>query len=384
VTSNSDDTLDATETATPPTRLTLRDGGWLLVVSGVLVLAVAIWGLAGVFTGSSTIGDGVDPSTYGFTLEPSDLRGGILTGSGNPRDFLAALDTPRRAPAAEVPEINRRQRGKFLVSTDRVIGVALGGEARAYPLRVMNAHEIVNDELGGVPIAVTYSPLADSVVVFDRRILRPYSTNRLATFAVSGLVFESNLVLYDRAGEGESSLWSQIGARPIAGPALAGGESLVVLAGVQLLTWAQWSAMHPATEVILPDPRAIRRYKEFDFRRYWLGGTPMFPLGRALHGQSSGQTSGQTSGERSGDAPPWAPMTRLIVLTHHGATRVLTFEEISKAAEPGEVWAFDLNGAAITLTVDRPLETVRVDSDRPVVVIHTRAFAWHATRDASE
>lgn len=365
------------ETVTSSSRLTLRDGGWLLVVSGVLVLAVAIWGLAGVFTGASTVGDGVEPATYGFILEPSDLRGGVLTGSGNPRDFLDALDDPKRVPASEVPEINRKQRGKFLVSTDRVIGIALGGEARAYPLRVMNAHEIVNDVLGGVPIAVTYSPLADSVVVFDRRVARADGATRLASFGVSGLVFESNLVLYDRADddangggtEGVPSLWSQIGARPIAGPALAAGESLAVLPDVQLLTWAQWSALHPATEVILPDPRANRRYKEFDFRRHWLGGTPMFPLGRSI-----------PEGGVPGVATAWSPMTPLVVLTHQGVTRALAFPEIDALATPDEACTVDVAGASIRLTLDRQHETVRVESEVPVEVIHTRAFAWFALR----
>jgi hypothetical protein len=100
------------------------------------------------------------------------------------KDALQALVDPPTVAGSDIKRINADQRGKFLVSSDRVIGVSLNGAHRAYPLQVMNCHEIVNDTLGGVPIAVTYNPLCDSVVVFEREL-----DGETLVFGVSGLLY---------------------------------------------------------------------------------------------------------------------------------------------------------------------------------------------------
>jgi hypothetical protein len=170
------------------------------------------------------VGGGNDPAAYGFDLAnlAPEART-TLVGSGNPRDFLTAYDMPATIPGTEMVRFNGERRSKYVVTADRVAGVVVNGAARAYPLAVLNGHEVVNDVLGGVPIAVTFSPLTDSVVVFDRRV---GGEERL--FRVSGLLWNSNLVMYDvpadparRAGA-VASLWSQLGMRAIAGPAAAG------------------------------------------------------------------------------------------------------------------------------------------------------------------
>ncbi len=146
------------------------------------------------------IGDGRHVASYGFTLEPCLVPRALLVASGMPKDGLAALVDPPvwtglQADAARVGH------GRFLVPSDRVVGVRLGGAARAYPLRMLVWHEVVNDTLGGVPIAVTYDPLCDSAVAFRREV-----RGETLAFGVSGLLFDSNLVLYDRraaAGERE-------------------------------------------------------------------------------------------------------------------------------------------------------------------------------------
>ena len=147
----------------------------------------------------------------------------MLVIGGGPAGLAAWLS---RRPL--VPRINKAQRGKFLVPRDDVIGVVVNGQARAYPVRFMIWHEIVNDTLGGVPIAVTYNFLTDSVAVFERTI-----GDEVHTFGESGLVYRSNLVLYDRRpGQRGESLWSQMGERAIAGP--ASGTPLVRIPAVQV------------------------------------------------------------------------------------------------------------------------------------------------------
>ena len=108
--------------------------------------------------------------------------------------------------------------GRFLVPGDLVIGLSLHGEARAYPLEILALHEVCNDTLGGEPILVTYQPLCDSAVVFERRV-----DGHTREFGVSGLLYNSNLLMYDRHPEQpqDESLWSQLQFRALAGPAAA-------------------------------------------------------------------------------------------------------------------------------------------------------------------
>jgi len=259
--------------ATGPRRLRLREGGWVIVASIVVSIGLLVWALSGVLAGHRPKGDGRTVESYGFDLSNQRLEGGALVASGNPRDFLPALDAPRTMAGFEMQGWNETHRTKLVVSDDRVIGVVVGGKARAYPVRVMNVHEVCNDVLGGVPLAVTFSPLCDSAVAFDRRV-----DGRELLFGVSGLLLDSNLVLHDR---GETpSLWSQMGLCAIAGPASARAASLRQLPDVQLCTWKHWLAAHPDTDVVLPAPDDERRMKQFSYSRYLLNPRLDFPVAR--------------------------------------------------------------------------------------------------------
>ncbi len=151
---------------------------------------------------------------------------------------------------------------------DRVAGVSLGKESRAYPLKILNYHEIVNDKLGGVPIAVTYCPLCDSVAVFDRR-----SKNGVRTFGVSGLLYNSNVLMYDRGGRPES-LWSQVAAQGVSGP---GARISLKALPVDLTTWQDWQTRHPGTTVVSDQTGHTRNYQVNPYRRYFSGQRLMFP-----------------------------------------------------------------------------------------------------------
>ena len=121
---------------------------------------------------------------------------------------------------------------------DLVIGLVLDGDARAYPVRLLSSHEIVNDVVGGRPVAVTWCPLCYSALVFDRVV------ERELTFGVSGYLFRNNLVMYDHQ---TNTLWSQILAQGIRG-ALKGQK--LDLVPSQLMEWGQWQAQHPHTRVL--------------------------------------------------------------------------------------------------------------------------------------
>lgn len=129
-----------------------------------------------------------------------------------------------------------------LHDTDLVIGLARDGEARAYPLSILRWHEVVNDHFGG-PILVTFCPLCGSGVVSSRRV-----RGKPTIFGVSGLLWRSDLVMYDRRTE---SLWSQLITTAIRGPET--GTELGFLPS-SLTTWGEWRDAHPDTQILLPPP----------------------------------------------------------------------------------------------------------------------------------
>jgi hypothetical protein len=264
-------------------RLTFKSGGWVLVIAAVFCLAILAWALAGPLLGLRPQGDGREASTYGFDLSTCLVDRASVYGSGRPRDFLVSLDHPMVLDGSRVEAHNEKLRAKehlkHLVPGDRVVGVVLKGEARAYPVAVLNGHEIVNDVLAETPIAVTFSPLCDSPMVFERRV-----GEREVEFGISGLLHNGNLVMYDRSEGTTPSLWCQLQARAIAGPSAERGARLRVVPDVNLTTWAEWLARHPDTTVIDADPTRRRSYKEISYRRYLDSDeliTPVTPMPEA-------------------------------------------------------------------------------------------------------
>jgi len=131
-----------------------------------------------------------------------------------------------------------------LQDDDEVVGVARNGEARAYPLSVLNWHEVVNDDFGE-PLLVTYCPLCGSAVTAVRR-----ADGEETIFGVSGLLWRNDLVMYDEA---TGSLWSQIIATAVNGELT--GEELELVPST-LTTWGDWRSDHPETVVLRPPPES--------------------------------------------------------------------------------------------------------------------------------
>ncbi len=171
-----------------------------------------------------------------------------------PRDYIPAIVDP--AFGADWSGLDADGRDPTLPDDTPVLGVERDGRARAYPLRILDHHEVVNDDFGG-PIAVTYCVLCGSGVVFERRV-----AGESTTFGVSGKLWRSDLVLYDRRTD---SLWSQLAATAIRGPRT--GDRLEVLPS-SLTTYGEWRRAHTDTRVLLPPPQsgAVDTYaRSFDY-----------------------------------------------------------------------------------------------------------------------
>lgn len=161
-----------------------------------------------------------------YLVHPSRLRQGCPGGT----DCIPSIDDPKFQSADQAD---------WLTEEDLVIGVEINGDVRAYPLRILNVHEIVNDEVGGRPIAVTYCPLCRSGLVFDRRI-----DGTTLSFGVSGKLLNANLVMYDRQTE---TYWSQLNGSAIVGPLVP--HQLMILPNT-ITTWGNWRDSHPETKVL--------------------------------------------------------------------------------------------------------------------------------------
>lgn len=195
---------------------------------------------------SGTFTPGVQ-SELDLPVPTSDLRRGAL------KDAIPAIIDPAFAPDWSGLSIEFKSPGAAhtegtieprLRPDDFVVGVADAGRARAYPLRILNWHEAVNDAFGG-PLLVTFCPLCGSAVTADRTV-----GGAARRFGVSGYLWNSNLVLYDAESE---SYWSQLRALAIRGPET--GERLT-LRPSQLTTWSDWRQSHPDTVVLLPPPHS--------------------------------------------------------------------------------------------------------------------------------
>ncbi len=136
-----------------------------------------------------------------------------------------------------------------------MIAIFHNGDKRAWPIRVLDFHEIVNDTIGGDPIAVTWCPLCGSGLAFMREV-----EGEVVEFGVSGLLHDSDLVMYDRK---TNSLWQQITGEAVMGPAL--GQTLEEVAAT-ITEWRIWKSIHPDTRVMSPPTDSGMDYG--DSRRY--------------------------------------------------------------------------------------------------------------------
>lgn len=194
----------------------------------------------------------------GFDVSEALVPVAELLPGGPPRDGIPALTDPAFVPG---------ERARHVRDGDRVLGVSFNGVTKAYPLGILNWHEIVNDRFAGEPVAVTYCPLCFTGVAF----LAVRDGGR-QTFGVSGLLYNSDVVLYDQQTE---SLWSQLLGKAISGPLRGSTLRMIPLSNT---TWADWRARHPDTMVLSADTGHKRDYSVDPYGQYAVSPQLMFPV----------------------------------------------------------------------------------------------------------
>jgi hypothetical protein len=205
------------------------------VTFGTLTIAIACW---------TSLVYGVTKN--GFDLDDAEIPAREIKPGGPPRDGIPALTDPAFIKATEAD---------YLEDDDRVLGVNFGGQAKAYPIRILDWHEIVNDVAGKQRVAVTYCPLCGSGVVFATNIGKAW-----LNFGVSGLLYNSDVLLYDRNTE---SLWSQLLGRAVSGR-LKGTELPQIPAFHT--SWQEWRHRHPDT-LVMGLPTGLRSEQSRNYER---------------------------------------------------------------------------------------------------------------------
>ena len=181
-----------------------------------------------------------------------------IKSGGPPKDGIPSIDDPK---FAEV------QGSQFVRDSDVVIGLEINGDARAYPLFILVWHEIVNDNVGGVPVAVTYCPLCYTNQVFERVI-----NGQEVEFGTSGKLYNSNLLMYDRLTD---SYWSQGLGYAVTGDLT--GTALKILP-FDVITWGDWKKLHPDTVVLTTDTGHLRSYATDPYGDYYTDPRIIFPV----------------------------------------------------------------------------------------------------------
>ena len=280
-----------------------------------------------------------------FDLSRHSVPANEIKSGGPPKDGIPAILKPKFYSAKKAGQ-------SFLNESDRVLGIQLKGVAKAYPIKILNWHEIVNDKIDGKNIVVTFCPLCGTGMVFDGTV-----RGQKMSFGVSGLLYQSDMLLYDHMTE---SLWSQIKSEAITGPMM--GAKLKLISSTQT-TWKQWKKLYPKTLVLSTKTGFRRNYDRDPYNGYYTRRELYFSVNkqnRAYH-----------------------PKERVIGIEVNGRAKAYPFVELAKTKSPVK----DLvNGKELRVEFDSVSQTAMIYDKKgealPTVVGFW--FAWYAFHPETE
>lgn len=293
---------------------------------------------AALLAGALSYATAITAAPYnGFDVSNSSIPVSQIHRGGPPRDGIPAIDTPQFIPAGQARHLKPR---------DRVLGLSRNGLSKAYPIAIMNWHEIVNDDIGGEAVVVTFCPLCGTGMAFSAR-----AGGRRLNFGVSGLLYNSDVLFYDRETE---SLWSQLLTRAVSGPLRDTALNLIAL---EHTTWGDWHTRHPDTLVLSRDTGFGRDYNRDPYAGYEDSRGLFFPVAHR--------------------DPRYHPKERLLGVEVEGRFKAYPFAELSKT---NGVVRDKVNGMALEIRYDRDSHSARAFDARGETVPAITAFwfAWTA------
>lgn len=282
-------------------------------------------------------------SANGFDLSGSLVPADEIHRGGPPRDGIPALDEPVFQDAAAAA----------LRPDARVLGLVIDGIGKAYPIAIMNWHEVVNDRFGEQTVTVTFCPLCGTGVAFATG-----DGDDGLRFGVSGLLFNSDVLLYDRQTE---SLWSQLMMQAVSGPKR--GERLRPLP-LAHTSWAAWQRTHPDTLVLSRDTGHFRDYDRDPYAGYREARGLYFPV--------------------TARSSRFHPKERVLGVEIDGRFKAYPFSELARG---GERSVNDrIGGSAIRVEYDRVAESASAFAadGTPLPAVTSFWFAWYAFHPDTE
>jgi hypothetical protein len=272
----------------------------------------------------------------GFDLSRSLIPTAEILQGGPPRDGIPAIDEPAYLTVEET---------RYLKDSDLVLGLEYNGIAKAYPIRILVWHEIVNTDFNGEPVVITFCPLCGTGLAFAAKM-----GGKQLDFGVSGLLHNSDLLMYDRQTD---SLWSQIPGQAVTGP--MAGKTLQRLAVVHL-PWREWRQRHPESQILSNRTGSDRDYNRDPYVGYERTERLYFPVSR--------------SDER------YSAKTWVLGLESNGVSKVWPFPELAKT--PGKI-TDTFAGQNITIQYDPAQETAAAYDAQGKLLPAVRAywFAWY-------
>lgn len=208
----------------------------------------------------------IDPGFSDFLQDehPSRIRVEEIQWGGVPIDGIPPLESAPTLPGTEAD---------YLLDEEPVFGVFVNGDARAYPLRIIDNHEMANDVIGGVPVSLAYCTLCGAAIAYDGRA----SDGNNYDFGTSGFLYRSNKLMYDRQTR---TLWNQLTGEPVLGE-LAGEDVHLDILPVVLTSWSEWLEQHPETLVLDLDTGYYHRDTYIPgifYGDYFAASDTMFPV----------------------------------------------------------------------------------------------------------
>lgn len=312
-------------------RLCSRQWRWTLLIAAGGILILFAW-----------LGFGTNAKTQ-FDLTRHSVPLDQIVDGGPGKDGIPAILAPRFVPASEA---------MFLQDTDHVLGLTLEKEATAYPIKVMNWHEVVNDKVGNTAVVVTYCPLCGTGIAFDAEV-----AGGRHTFGVSGLLYQSDLLMYDHQTE---SLWSQIGMHAVAGPLT--GEKLRPIF-LEHTTWGDWRTAHPTTRVLSDKTGWFRNYDRDPYAGYAQDRNLFF--------------------DTTHFNPDYHPKEWVVGIELQGSAKAYPFAELKNTPSP---LSDEVGGHPVTIHFDPNKRSASViDAEgRPVSFITAFWFAWYAFHPSTQ
>ncbi|MFK8102935.1 MAG: DUF3179 domain-containing (seleno)protein [Saprospiraceae bacterium] len=273
----------------------------------------------------------------GFSLSQLRIPKSQILAGGPPKDGIPAIDHPKFVTIAATD---------FLEDDDEVLSIEIGGIAKAYPIKILNFHELVNDQIKDQAILVSYCPLCNSGIIFSRAV-----EGKTRSFGVSGLLYNSDVLLYDRETE---SLWSQLMEQAVAG--VASGQRLKPLASKRL-TWRSWKEKYPQGQVLSTETGFTKDYQTNPYAKYKGSSRLLFPVEK--------------------ESRKLKRKTKVIGIALAGQYRAYPLKTLAKRKSPiVDQW----NDQEIRIYLDEQKQVVKVEDRNGLPLVYTQLywFAWYA------